>query len=48
MSEEFSIVEQQVHTVDLCHPYAKLGLDALISSFLERYMMSEARFDNDD
>jgi hypothetical protein len=48
MSKEFSIVERHVHIVDLCYPYAKPGLGALISSFLERYMIREARFDDDD
>jgi len=48
MSKEFSIVERHVHIVDLCYPYAKSDLGALISSFLERYVMREARSDNDD
>jgi hypothetical protein len=38
----------QALKLDMCHPYAKHGLGALISSLWKRYLMSEARFENDD
>ena len=34
--------------LDVCHIYAKGGLGDLISSFRNHYLMSEARFENDD
>jgi hypothetical protein len=38
----------QAIKLDICHPYAKLGLGALISSPWKHYLMSEARFENDN
>lgn len=38
----------QAHKLDMCHAYAKRGLGALISSPWKHYLMSEARFENDD
>jgi hypothetical protein len=48
MNGKFSNAKCHVHTFNICYGYAKRSVGALISSILERYMMSEARFGNDD
>ena len=48
MNEQSVIGKFEIRRADLCYAYAKPSLGALISLALERYGMSEARFDNDD
>ena len=48
MNEKYYDPEHQARIADMCYPYAKGGLGALISSLRKDYVMVEKRFDNDD
>jgi len=41
-------VTYQTLRLNICQGYAKYGLGGLISSPWKHYLMSEARFENDD